>query len=233
VTAATFAANGYHVAVSDINEEAAGTTVEQIRAAGGKADYFVADIGSPAAVVEMFAAIKARLGRVDAAFNNAGIGLGDSRGPLADTDDDVWENCLRINLSGTFYCMKQELRMMLEQGGGAIVNNCSILGLGGGISSPYTATKHGIAGLTKSAALGYGKKNIRVNAVCPGLIDAGMGARLISHKTPSAQAVLALQPIARAGTAEEVANAVLWLCSDSASYVTGHMLPIDGGYVSL
>ncbi len=229
ITAATFATQGYRVAVSDIQPDTVKETVELIQAAGGKADAFITDIGDPAQVAALFESIKSLYGRLDAAFNNAGISSGGNRGPFADTDDELWENSVRINLSGTYYCMKQELRMMVAQKRGAIVNNCSVLGISGGISAPYTATKHGIAGLTKSAAMGYGRMNIRVNAVCPGLINAGMGERIIKRSAQMAQQLVNFQPIPRPGTGEEVAHTVVWLCSDQSSYITGHLLPIDGG----
>ncbi|MFI4979815.1 MAG: SDR family oxidoreductase, partial [Nevskiales bacterium] len=136
-------------------------------------------------------------------------------------------------LSGTWRCMKHEIRMMLNQeGGGAIVNNCSILGINGGANASYTATKHGIAGLTKSAAVSYAAKGVRVNAVCPGLIEAGLGLNVIRRGEEALRKFLSLHPIGRAGTAMEVVNAVLWLCSDEASFIHGHMMPVDGGYSS-
>jgi NAD(P)-dependent dehydrogenase (short-subunit alcohol dehydrogenase family) len=231
ITALAFAAQSYRVAVCDIQSDKAAETVEQIRAAGGKADMFTTDIGDPAQIAALFESIQSLYGHLDAAFNNAGIGSNGNRAPLADTDDKLWEDSLRINLSGTYYCMKHELRMMVAQKRGTIVNNCSVLGIGGGISAAYTATKHGIAGLTKSAAMGYGRMNIRVNAVCPGLINAGMGERIIQRGGPMAQQLVNFQPIPRPGTGEEVANTVVWLCSDQSSYVTGHLLPVDGGLV--
>jgi len=119
---------------------------------------------------------------------------------------------------------------MLEQGGGRIVNNSSVFGVGGGVSAPYTATKHGVCGLTKSAALSYAERGVRINAVCPGLIEAGMGLRVLARSHPAPKDVIAAAPINRTGSAEEVAKAVVWLCSDSASYIHGHMLAVDGGY---
>ncbi|WP_029920108.1 SDR family oxidoreductase [Nevskia soli] len=231
VAAGAFAARGYRVAVCDIRLDAAQLTVDAVRGAGGQADAYGADIGDAAQVAALFERIAADYGRLDAAFNNAGIGGGGI--PLADISEEDWERNLRINLSGTWRCMKHEIRMMLNQeGGGAIVNNCSILGINGGANASYTATKHGIAGLTKSAAVSYAAKGIRVNAVCPGLIEAGLGLNVIRRGEDALRKFLSLHPIGRAGTAMEVVNAVLWLCSDEASFIHGHMMPVDGGYSS-
>ena len=172
-----------------------------------------------------------RLGQVNGQIflNNASVGGSGGVG-LADTDDAVWETALRVNLSGAYPCLKQEIRWMRDTGGGAIVNNASVLAINGGISAPYCATKHGIAGLTKSAALSYGNAGIRVNAVCPGFIEAGMGLNLFTRHAEATQAVIGQLPLSRPGSAEEVADVVLWLCSPAAAYVTGTLLPVDGGY---
>ena len=230
VAADAFAARGYRVAVCDVRLDAAQATVDAVRAAGGEADAFGADIGDAAQVSEMFERIAAQYGKLDAAFNNAGLGGGGI--PLADISEEDWERNVRVNLSGTWRCMKHEIRLMLAHGGGAIVNNCSILGLNGGANASYTATKHGIAGLTKSAAISYAGRGVRVNAVCPGLIEAGLGLNVINRGEDALRKFISLHPVGRAGTAMEVVKAVLWLCSDEASFIHGHMLPVDGGYSS-
>lgn len=223
-----FAAGGYRVVACDLDGAQAEQTVAEVRKAGGDAEAVTVDIGDSAHVQKLIRDIAARHGRLDAAFNNAGQST--QRRPLAELAEADWDSALRTNLTGTFLCMKYEIVQMLAQGGGCIVNNCSVFGLGGSVGAAYTATKHGIAGLTRSAAISYASKGVRVNAVCPGLIDAGMGARYIERAGDEVQATLALHPAGRAGTADEVADAVVWLCSDEARYMHGHMLALDGGY---
>ena len=223
-----FAKAGYRVAVCDSNAEAAERTALEVRQAGGEAQAYIVDVACREQVPEMIQDIRRRFGRIDAAFNNAGVSA--RRVPLAEVCDKDWERVLSTNLTGTFLCMKYEILAMLEQGGGCIVNNSSIFGVGGGINTPYTATKHGICGLTKSGAMSYAERNVRINAVCPGLIEAGMGLQVLARSHPDPKAFIAGSPINRAGSAEEVAKAVVWLCSDSASFVHGHMLAVDGGY---
>ena len=225
---AAFAARGWRVAVSDVRLDAAQAVVNAIREAGGEAEAFGADIGDAAQTQALFDSLMARFGRLDAAFNNAGLGGGGV--PLLDISEEDWERNVRVNLTGTWRCLKHEVRIMLAQGGGAIVNNCSILGLNGGANASYTATKHGIAGLTKSAAVTYAGKGVRVNAVCPGLIEAGLGLNVIRRGAEALQKMLSLHPAGRAGSAMEVVQAVMWLCSDEASFVHGHLLSVDGGY---
>jgi NAD(P)-dependent dehydrogenase (short-subunit alcohol dehydrogenase family) len=228
-TARAFAARGYRVAVADLRRDTADSVAEELRREGHVASAHDVDVGVGASVIQLLAEIRAHHGRLDAAFNNAGASS--LRAPLAEVDDADWERVLRTNLTGTFLCMKHEIRWMLEQGGGCIVNNSSVFGIGGSVGASYTASKHGVAGLTRSAALSYAERGVRVNAVCPGLIDAGMGARFL-ERTPADDVadVLALHPAGRVRTAEEVADAVIWLCSDQARYIHGHLLPIDGGY---
>lgn len=226
--AVAFARAGYRIAIADINADAAREVGELLRTEGFDALTLIVDVGDGAAVQDMLAQVRERYGRLDAAFNNAGASS--LRTPLADVDDADWERVMRTNVSGTFLCMKHQIRWMLELGGGRIVNNCSVFGMGGGISATYTASKHAIAGLTRSAAISYAKQNIRINAVCPGLIDAGMGARFRERAVEDVGAVLALHPAGRIGTAEEVADAAVWLCSEQARYIHGHLLPVDGGY---
>ncbi|WP_370307981.1 SDR family oxidoreductase [Sinimarinibacterium flocculans] len=228
-TARAFAQRGYRVVVADLDAAAASDVAAALRSDGHEAEGIAVDIGERDSVIAMIGTLRERHGRLDAAFNNAGASS--LRVPLADLDEADWDRVLRTNLTGTFLCMKYQIRWMLAQGHGCIVNNCSVFGVGGSISATYTATKHGIAGLTRSAAISYASRGVRINAVCPGLIDAGMGARYLERAGESdTAATLALHPAGRAGTAEEVANAVLWLCSDESRYVHGHLLAVDGGY---
>ncbi len=228
-TALRAAASGYRLVLVDREASALAEAEAAVVTAGAMAEAHACDIGDGAAVATLFATLRQRHHRLDAAFNNAGVGGSGGVG-LADTDDTVWDTALRVNLNGTYHCLKQEIRWMRETGGGAIVNNASVLAVNGGISAPYCATKHGIAGLTKSAALSYGALGIRVNAVCPGFIEAGMGLNLFTRHAEATQAVIGQLPLPRPGTADEVADAVLWLCSPGARYVTGALLPVDGGY---
>lgn len=229
VTARGFAARGYTVVTSDLHADAARTTAESIRAEGGQALEMQADIANRDSVTALFAAIRERCGRLDAAFNNAGVAI--PRVPLLECPDELWHYCIDTNLTGTWYCLKAEIAMMLERGGGCIVNAGSVFSMNAGPSTPYTASKHGIAGLTKAAALAYSGKGVRVNAVCPGLIEAGMGNYIIDRADAMQQKqdLYNALPAGRPGSAEEVAQAVLWLCSDEASYIHGHLLAIDGG----
>ena len=229
-TALEFSQRGYQVMVCDIDAAAAERTAAEIRAAGGIAESRGVNIGIGDEVRSLFRAMIERFGRIDAAFNNAGVSGG--RIPLMDAEEADFDQCIQTNLKGTWLCMKYEIEQMLKQGDGVIVNNCSIIGLNAGVGAAYCASKHGVAGLTKSAALVYAGKGVRVNAVCPGLIEAGLGKKLISRfeREGNSNRLYETIPVGRAGQADEVAKAVLWLCSPEASFVHGHMLPIDGGY---
>lgn len=222
-----FAEAGYRVAVCDLRSAAAQETVACIRQTGGHADAYVADIGDRGSVQALFAQIEADYGHLDAAFNNAGRGGGGV--PLIDADDDLWDDCMRINLGGTYHCVKHEVRMMLARGRGSIVNNSSLWGLHGGPTAAYTASKHGVVGLTKHAAITYAPMGLRINAICPGIISAGLGLKVLNRPAAAVKTLLDKVPQKRAGTAEEVAAAAVWLCSDAASYINGHMMAIDGG----
>jgi NAD(P)-dependent dehydrogenase (short-subunit alcohol dehydrogenase family) len=224
-TALAFAASGAAVLVSDVNELGGQETVALVEAAGGTARFQLCDVSNSAEVKAMVAAALEHFGRLDFAFNNAGINnLG-----ADEYQDDVWARSLGVNLSGVMYCMREEAEAMLRSGGGAIVNTSSINGLVGNPAQPgYTATKHGVVGLTRHGALRWAKAGIRVNAVCPGVIETPMTAPLIAN--PEMKALIdSMTPMGRMGQAEEIAAAVVWLCSDQASFVTGHPLVIDGG----
>ncbi len=224
-TALAFAASGASVVVSDVNDEAGQETVALITAAGGKALYQRCNVAEPAEVKGLVARAVAEYGRLDFAHNNAGI----NNMGADEYQDEVWDRAIAVNLSGVMYCMREEAEVMLAQGKGAIVNTSSINGLvGNGAQPGYTATKHGVIGLTRHGALRWAKAGIRVNAVCPGVIETPMTAPLAAN--PDMRKVIdGMTPMGRMGQAEEIAAAVLWLCSDQASFVTGHPLVVDGG----
>lgn len=201
------------------------------RAAGADAVVRRTDVTRQDDVRALVDAAVARFGRLDAAFNNAGI-EGTLR-PTADYPEDTLARVLEVNVLGVWRCMRAELPVMLRLGGGAIVNAASVAGLvGAGAFSAYVASKHAVVGLTKSAAIEYAPGGVRVNAVCPGVIDTPMVGRLAAELTTLRETLLARVPMGRLGTAGEVAAAVVWLCSDAASFVTGHALAVDGGYVA-
>ena len=228
-TAVAMADEGAQVIVSDVSEAAGRQVVDGIVGAGGKASFYRADVASAKDVAALFDYVIERCGRVDCAFNNAGI-AGDDRF-IADTTDDAWERMLGINLSGVWLCLRREIQEMLPRGGGAIVNTASVAGLVGWRGgAAYSATKHAVIGLTRSASLEYARHNIRVNAVCPGVIETAMAAGLQRDTSGLRERLLRKHPAGRFGQAEEVAQAVVWLCSERASFTTGHALTTDGGY---
>ena len=232
--ALTSAEEGARVVVSDIAVEGGEETVRAIVEAGGEAAFVRADVSNAAEVEALVGAAVESYGRLDCAVNNAGI-----EGVLATTaeyPEETWNRVLGINLTGVFLCMKHEIPRMLEAGGGAIVNVASILGLVGFATAPaYTAAKHGVVGLTKVAALDYSALGVRVNALCPGFIETPMvmerGVEAGAHPEVYQQ-IAELHPIKRLGRPQEMANAAVWLCSDASSFVTGHALTADGGYVA-
>jgi NAD(P)-dependent dehydrogenase (short-subunit alcohol dehydrogenase family) len=230
-TALVMAREGAKVIVADVNETGGAETVERIRAAGGEARFIACDVTDADACEALVAATVAAYGRLDWAFNNAGIA-----GPAAATGDYAiksWHRVMDINLHGVWYGMRAQLQQMVKQGGGAIVSTASIAGLVGIRGGPaYIAAKHAVVGLTKSAALEYAKQNIRVNAVCPGytrtpIMDPGLAKRpdLIDRFGDRT-------PMGRVGQPREIGEAVAWLCSDDAGFVTGIALPVDGGVVA-
>lgn len=234
-TALKFAEEGAKVVVSDINGEAGAETVAMIKDAGGEAVFVRADVAKSEDVEALVAAVVETYGRLDCACNNAGI-----EGKIAPMVDQTTENLdaiLNVNLRGVFFCLQSEIRQMLENGGGAIVNLASVAGLIGfpGLS-PYVASKHAVNGLTKNAALEYGGQGIRVNSICPGGIDTRMLNSLAEQSTGGTQSseemMSPLHPMGRIGKPAEVAELIVWLCSPKASFVTGANIPIDGGYVA-
>jgi NAD(P)-dependent dehydrogenase (short-subunit alcohol dehydrogenase family) len=227
-TALAFAAEGARVTIGARRATEGEETLRLIREQGGDAIFVQTDVRHTDQVGRLVQSAVDRWGRLDCAFNNAGI-----EGPLfiptAEYPEDAWNDIIAINLTGVFLAMKHEIPHILKQGG-AIVNMSSIAGLVGGFfNSAYFASKHGVIGLTKAAAIEYAKSGIRVNAVCPGVIETDMANRAFSEMW---ERVVEMHPIGRIGTPQEVANAVVWLCSDRASFITGHALPVDGGFVA-
>jgi NAD(P)-dependent dehydrogenase (short-subunit alcohol dehydrogenase family) len=230
-TSTLLARQGAKVMIADYVAESAERTVKMIKDAGGDASCIAADVSVTKQVEMMITKTVETYGRLDGAFNNAGI-----EGKMADTiayPEDVFDRVIAINLKGIWLCMKYEIPQMLNNGGGAIVNTSSGAGLVGVEQlSAYNASKHGVVGLTKTAALEFAQKNIRVNCVCPGLINTPMVARMIDSGGMNEQEFLAAEPVGRMGRPEEIGEGVVWLLSDAASFVTGHALSIDGGYVA-
>src|SRR5579859_7776325 len=232
-SALAFAKDGAGVVVADILAEQAREVVDLIEAAGGEAIYVPADVSRRSDVEQLIKAAIASFGRLDCADNNAGIAGAAPEGTEFHTyPEEVWDRVLSINLKGVWRCMQAEIAQMLAQGGGAIVNTASVAGLVGGFGGAHTAAKHGVVGLTKVAALEYATRGIRVNAVCPGGIRTPMLERVFARRPETEQIFIAGEPVGRLGTPEEIAAAVVWLCSDSASFLTGVALPVDGGWVA-
>jgi NAD(P)-dependent dehydrogenase (short-subunit alcohol dehydrogenase family) len=227
-TAKAFAEAGAAVVLADFKEEAVKAAAQKLVAAGHKAIAVRCDVSDDAQMAAMVDRTVAEFGRLDAAFNNAGVMA--RIAPTADSTREDWERVIGINLRGVWSCMKHELRQMERQGSGAIVNNASVGALTGnpGIAS-YIASKHGVVGLTRTAALEYIQHGIRVNAVNPGLIDTQIARDVVSGNEQAYAEIAKHVPIGRAGRPEEIASAVLWLCSPGASYVVGHALTVDGG----
>lgn len=227
-TALAFARTGARVVVADVAVSDGEETAHLVEAAGGKAVFVRTDVASSAEVEAMVATAVREFGRLDYAFNNAGIA---PRGaPIAELDEEVWHRTLAVNLTGVWLCLKHECAQMLKQGGGAIVNTSSIMGVASGPGlSAYSASKTGVVGLTRSVALDYAQANIRVNAVCPG----GIGGTAITDRADNKADMDQLRmmtPMGRLGVPREIADAVVWLCSDQASFVTGQALTVDGGF---
>lgn len=228
--ALAFAAQGARVVVASRRSEESAETVSLVKAGGGDAVYVKTDVTKAAEVEELVRRAVECYGALNFAFNNAGI-EGDGYVPLAKYSEDMWDQVIDINLKGVFLSMKYEIPRILESKG-AIVNMASVAGLvGGRLGAAYYASKHGVVGLTKAAAMEYAHKGIRVNAVAPAVIVTPMGERLFLHDAALEARVTGMHPIGRLGTVEEVANAVVWLCSKNASFITGHTLPVDGGFV--
>lgn len=234
-TALKFAEEGAKVVVSDIDPVGGQETTDLVRKGSGEADFVQADVSKADDVSSMVDHVIATHGRLDCAVNNAGIE--GKIAPMTDQEEEGFDRVLAVNLRGVFLCLQAEIAAMLKGGGGAIVNLSSVAGLIGFAGlSPYVASKHGVNGLTKNAALEYAKQGVRVNSICPGGIDTRMLDSLVEQTSggsmETSEMMAPLHPIGRIGTADEVANLIVWLCSDRASFVTGAHMPIDGGYVA-
>src|SRR5438874_5237129 len=227
--ALAFAREGASVVVADVSEKENQQTARMIEEQGGRTLAVGCDVTRVEDVKDALDKTVANFGRLDFAFNNAGIEPRNPA-PTADYDLDEWERIIAIDLRGVFLCMKYEIPLMLKNGGGAIVNTSSGAGVIGIKGSPaYTAAKHGVIGLTRAAALDYASQNIRVNAVCPGYIDTPMMDRFTGGTPEGRAKVISVEPIGRMGKPEEIAATVVWLCSDAAAFVIGHAMVVDGG----
>ena len=229
-SALAFAAEGASVVVADVDADGGAETVALVEQAGGSASFVRADVSRADEVAAMVGHAVATYGGLDVADNNAGVATGGY--PVAEFPDEDWERAIGIMLTGVYYCMKSEIPEMLARGGGAIVNTASGAGL---VAFPgqaaYVAAKHGVIGLTKVAALDYGARGIRVNAVCPGTARTPMVDTAVAGDPALEEYLVGLHPIGRIGTPDEIARAAVWLCTDQASFVLGHALAVDGGYV--
>ncbi len=230
-TALAFAREGARVVVADVDPHGGEETCGLIKASGGEALFVKVDVSKSSEVAAMVARAVEAYGRLDCAFNNAGI-MPKGFVPTADLDEETWDRMIDINLKGVWLSMKYEIPQMVKQGGGVIVNTSSVAGLIGSRTGPaYIASKHGVIGLTRGAALEYAKANLRVNAVCPFWTHTALTEPYVRENPNIEKYQAERQPMGRLGTTEEVAAAVVWLCSDAASFINGHALPIDGGVV--
>lgn len=231
-TALAFAQQGASVVVADINRADGEETAAMITQAGGIAMFMLCDVTKDQDVQSMVEGTVETYGKLDIAFNNAGIEIEQSK--LADGDEATYDKIMDVNVKGVWRCMKYQIPALLKQSTSAIVNTASIAGLGAAPKmSIYSASKHAVIGLTKSAAVEYGKKGLRVNAICPAVIDTEMFRRATQNDPQKEQYVKSLHPVGRIGQPDEVAAAVLYLCSDLAGFTTGVALPIDGGATSI
>ncbi|MGH3464995.1 MAG: SDR family oxidoreductase [Kribbellaceae bacterium] len=230
-SALALAREGADVVVTDLVDEGGNETLRLIEEAGGKGFFIRGDVAAAADVQRIIGEVEAHYGRLDCAFNNAGIE--GSQAPTAECTEENWDRVLTVNLKGVWLCMKYEIPLMLKQHKGSIVNTASVAGLVGFQNIPaYNASKGGVIQLTKTAALEYARDGIRVNAVCPGVIRTPMVERFLAGSAEAEAQFVAMEPVGRMGTPAEIAEAVVWLCSDAASFVTGDALPVDGGLVA-
>lgn len=230
-TAMAFGARGDHVVVSDRDAAGSEEVARAIREAGGEAVSIAADMARPEEVEALVGGAVDAYGGLDYAFNNAGIE--GENAPTAECTLENWERVISVNLRGVWLCMKHEIAAMLRSGGGSIVNCASVAGQVGFRGIPaYTASKHGMIGLSRTAALEYATAGIRVNAVCPGVIQTAMVERFTGGNEKVLAGMVAMEPIGRLGMPEEIAGPVLWLCSDESSFVTGQAIAVDGGFLA-
>lgn len=228
-TAIAFAQRGAKVVLSDWNQDE--DTLSTIIENGGDAIFVKCDVSAENDVINLVAETIAKYGRLDFAFNNAGIE--GTPAPATECSNDNWDKTINVNLKGVWYCMKYQIPEMLKVGGGVIVNNASIAGLVGFGGVPaYVASKHAVVGLTKNVALDYAKQNIRVNAVCPGVIHTPMVDRFTGQDPKVLEQLVAAKPMGRVGQPEEIAETVVFLCSNAASFITGQAIAIDGGWTT-
>ena len=221
------------VVVADVHTEGGEETVKMVKESGGQAIFIETDVSSEDQVKAMVTKTVETYGKLDCAFNNAGVEAREALVPLIDSPTEEFDRLISINLRGIYLCLKHEIPEMLKAGGGAIVNTSSVAGLVGfQLSGPYVASKHGVIGLTKSAAMDYAAQNIRINAICPGVTRTPMVDAMIGDDKELEQLIVGVHPIGRVASPEEIAWAAVWLCSEEASFITGAALPVDGGLVA-
>ena len=226
-----FAKEGARVVVAARRVSEGNETVAMIERAGGEAHFVQTDVSRAAEVEAMVAACVSKYGGLDYAVNNAGV-EGTPFVPAAEYEEQAWDQVIEINLKGVWLCMKYQIPEMLKRGSGAIVNMSSVAGLKGGrIGVAYYASKHGVIGLTRAAAIEYAAQGVRINAICPAVVETAMADRAFFHDEDITARVIAMHPLGRVGRPEEVAATAIWLCSEGASFITGHAHPVDGGYL--
>jgi NAD(P)-dependent dehydrogenase (short-subunit alcohol dehydrogenase family) len=230
-TAESFAQAGACVVVCDVDQERGSAVAARITDAGGAAEFMACDVAAPDSVRALFEQVVARFGQLDFAHNNAGIT--GANASLANQQVTSWNAVLGVNLTGVFLCMREELRLMAAQKSGVIVNTASNAGVKGFANlGPYTASKWGVIGLTKSASIDYGPIGVRINAVCPGATRTAMLDRVLERDPSFEAGMISRVPLGRLGEPQDIAEAVIWLCSDAARYITGTTLLVDGGHTA-